>query len=125
MRKQIEQMNKQAGEGLGLLGWAHLWSREQQQHRCHPGEPLREAASGWERACAPVVKTSSGEATPAQKPADTARMAAGQEEQKCRLGPGPPQEQPQPDRLLTPRPVWFALCGRAFPGLADSFSGIF
>lgn len=100
-------MNKQAGEGLGLLGWAHLRSREQQQHRCHPGEPLREAASGWERACAPVVKTSSGEATPAQKPADTARMAAGQEEQKRRLGPGPPKN--NLNLIASLRPARFGL----------------
>lgn len=42
-------MNKQVGEGLGLLGWVDLQGREQQQYRCYLGEFFREAVSGWKR----------------------------------------------------------------------------
>ena len=118
-------MNKQAGEGLGLLGWADLQGREQQQHRCHPGEPLREAASGWKRALCTCSEDQLGRGDAGTKARRHSEDGGRTGRAEASTKAWTPQEQPQPDRLLTPRPVRFALCGRAFPGLADSFSGIF
>lgn len=127
MRKQIEQMNKQSGEGLHGLNYAGLQSSKQLHHRYYKDKPIGEMARRQKRVCTHLVKTSPGKAAPSHTPHRTPGGGGKNQNSRKKLDGGFDHPHPTQHVIIPLQPAQFCfhLLTLLSLHLANSFSGFF